>query len=88
MHSLDVIILKNARAAGREAAHAHNDGSTTLDQAVMLAASDVVRGCYYMLAADDVVHRCYCAQAEERDRFGNAVSRAFSDGWNAGKLEG
>lgn len=67
MHSLDVIILKNARAAGREAAHAHNDQT--------LKGDEIVLGSAY-------------AQAEERDRFGNIVERAFTAGWNAGKQEG
>lgn len=85
MHSLDVIILKNARAAGREAAHAHNTGNATPDQAIMLAADDVVTGC------ED-------AQAEERTRWlsrtpGSSllaakVESAFTAGWNAGKQEG
>jgi hypothetical protein len=30
MHCLEVIIEKNERAAGREAAHAFNDGNTKL----------------------------------------------------------
>jgi len=30
MHSLDVVITKNAEAAGREAGHAHNDDSIAL----------------------------------------------------------
>lgn len=30
MHGLDVIISKNLKAAGREAAHAVNDGDTAL----------------------------------------------------------
>lgn len=39
MHSLDVIIMKNARAAGREAAHAHNDNTE--------AGDIIVRGASY-----------------------------------------
>jgi len=41
MHGLDVIIRRNAEVAGREAAHARNDGDTKRSQAI--GRVDVIR---------------------------------------------
>lgn len=74
MHSLDVIILKNARAAGREAAHAHNETGPEADY--------IVRGTAYAQVEEREAFGGYYSQQ------GAAVERAFTAGWNAGKQEG
>jgi hypothetical protein len=45
MHSLDIIIRKNAKAAGREAAHATNDGKAQ-------RAVDIAHACADLIADD------------------------------------
>lgn len=74
MRSLDVIILKQAEAAGRELAHAHNDNTTAGDQAVR-------DGAYAQAEERERLGGFYSKQ-------GAAVERAFTKGWNKGKQEG
>lgn len=40
MHSLDVIIRRNAEAAGREAAHAYNDKDNARVERILAAYDD------------------------------------------------
>lgn len=79
MRDLANIIYVNARAAGREAAHAHNDAAHAADQAVMLAADAIVTRCAYAQHHEE-------SNANPQHRI--LASRGFTDGWNRGKQEG